>query len=89
MALEGKMESTLAMLDHLECQGVHRDDSKCSGGPESALSCSWCLVVPPLAHPWAFATCVDVVVGSVHGVEGTMLDLGEFFESRKILLQAI
>ena len=46
-------------------------------------------MVPPLAHPWAFATCVDVVVGSVHGVEGIMLDIGEFFESRKILLQAI
>jgi hypothetical protein len=47
-------------------------------------------VVPPLAHLWtSTAPCVDVVVGSVHGVVVSMLHLREFFESRKILLQAI
>ena len=40
MALEVKMESTLVTLDHLECQGVHWDGPKSSGGHGSALPCS-------------------------------------------------
>ena len=83
------MESTLVTLDHLECQGVHRDGPKSSGGQGSALPCSWHRVVPPLAHPWTPTACMDVVVGSVHGVVVSMQHLREFFESRKILLQAI
>ena len=89
MALEVKMESTLLTLDHLECQGVHRDGPKSSGGHGSALPCSWHRVLPPLAHLWTSTACVDVVVGSVHGVVVSMQHLREFFELRKILLQAI
>ena len=46
-------------------------------------------MVPPLAHLWTSTACVDVVVGSVHGVVVSMQHLSEFFESRKFLLQAI
>ena len=37
--LEVKMESTLVTLDHLECQGVHWDGPKSSGGHGSAIPC--------------------------------------------------
>ena len=44
---------------------------------------------PICSQPPRLTSTVVVVVGGVHGVVVSMLVLSEFFESHKILLQAI